>query len=509
MRVTDWLPGLTVSMALLAGCPADPYTPDDDSAAGDDDTSGDDDDSTAADDDSSDDDDTTAVDSDGDGVPDDEDDFPDDPAEWLDTDGDGTGNNADTDDDNDGIADPLETYYGADCRISDPLDPDTDDDGIGDLNDPYPRDPFAEFVLVRNDLGSIEYALSNRDGTFQPWVPIGDPLGVNYTTFDIADFDSNGIMDFIAHTAADEVTGLMQVWFFYRFDSPTNFAQIYLGEVDWALHGIVADVNGDDLFDIVTMEYSRPGNFDWAKFVTFLNNGDIHNAACVQSDDPFAGCAFTRIEANDITPWIAGQWVANYAYQAVDVTDDGVKDIVMGHYAYGGNAPMPVYYLAGNGDGTFQDPVSIFTHNQNYSQSPANSILFGDFTGDGLGDVVMGLDDDGDAGQAWIYPGTGPGQFSGSYLEAFDINPGCESGCADDPGATGSARVFDFDFDGDLDVMVGVYTGGVWGAPTQINLFLGHNDGTFAAPLAVGPVLQSTYAHSFAVPQRLCPWYEP
>ena len=57
--------------------------------------------------------------------------------------------------------------------------------------------------------------------------------------------------------------------------------------------------------------------------------------------------------------------------------------------------------------------------------------------------------------------------------------------------------------------MVGTYTGGVWGPPTQINLFLGNNDGTFAPPLAVGPVLQNSYAHSFAVPQRLCPWYEP
>jgi len=503
----------SAALALLlsaAGCPTDPYGPpaaDDDT--GDDDATGDDD--TTGDDDSTGDDDTTAeVDSDGDGVPDADDAFPEDPTEWEDTDGDGTGNNADNDDDNDGILDPQETYYGDDCRISDPLDPDTDDDGIGDFTDPYPRDPFAEFVLVRNDQGSIEYALSNRDGTFQPWVQIGDDLGgIQYTTFDIADFDSNGIMDFIAHTEADEVTGLKQVWFFYRFDSPTNFAQIYLGEVDWGMHGVVADVNGDDLFDIVTMEYYRPGNFEWAKFVTFLNNGDIHNATCAHSDDPFAGCAFTRIEANNITDLIFNQWVVNYAYQAVDVTDDGIKDIIMGHYAYGGNAPMPVYYLAGNGDGTFQDPVSIFTHNQNYNQSPANSMLFGDFTGDGQGDVCMGLDDDGDAGQAWIYPGTGPGTFSDAYQEAFDINTGCESGCSDDPGATGSARIFDFDFDGDLDVMVGTYTGGVWGPPTQINLFLGNNDGTFAPPLAVGPVLQNSYAHSFAVPQRLCPWYEP
>lgn len=46
-----------------------------------------------------------AQDSDGDGVFDYLDDFPNDPNEWLDTDGDLIGNNADTDDDNDGVAD--------------------------------------------------------------------------------------------------------------------------------------------------------------------------------------------------------------------------------------------------------------------------------------------------------------------------------------------------------------------------------------------------------------------
>lgn len=44
-----------------------------------------------------------AIDSDGDGYDDDIDIFPNDPTEWYDTDRDGIGNNADTDDDGDGI----------------------------------------------------------------------------------------------------------------------------------------------------------------------------------------------------------------------------------------------------------------------------------------------------------------------------------------------------------------------------------------------------------------------
>ena len=49
-------------------------------------------------------------DRDGDGVPDDQDAFPDDPNEWLDTDEDGIGNNADPDDDNDGVLDIDDEY---------------------------------------------------------------------------------------------------------------------------------------------------------------------------------------------------------------------------------------------------------------------------------------------------------------------------------------------------------------------------------------------------------------
>ena len=34
-------------------------------------------------------------------------------------------------------------------------------------------------------------------------------------------------------------------------------------------------------------------------------------------------------------------------------------------------------------------------------------MLFADFDNDTIGDVVVGFDDDGDAGAAWLYPGEG------------------------------------------------------------------------------------------------------
>ena len=73
-------------------------------------------------------------DRDGDGVPNHRDAFPDDRNEWLDTDHDGIGNNADTDDDGDGIPDRVEKANG--------LNPLKASDASGDLD----RDGFSNFI---------------------------------------------------------------------------------------------------------------------------------------------------------------------------------------------------------------------------------------------------------------------------------------------------------------------------------------------------------------------------
>ncbi len=84
------------------------------------------------------------IDSDNDGVVDADDDLPTNPSETVDTDGDGFGNNADSDDDNDGLSDASEVgidgvyHLGID---TDPLDPDTDDDSCNDSVDTKPLNP--------------------------------------------------------------------------------------------------------------------------------------------------------------------------------------------------------------------------------------------------------------------------------------------------------------------------------------------------------------------------------
>ena len=99
----------------------------------------------------------TQPDTDGDGIVDVADALPDDPSEWVDFDGDGIGDGADTDIDGDGVADTEDPF---------PLDPaeweDTDQDGIGDNADEDIVDlsPFRDAVLR----AAVERALGKEPG---------------------------------------------------------------------------------------------------------------------------------------------------------------------------------------------------------------------------------------------------------------------------------------------------------------------------------------------------------
>ena len=104
------------------------------------------------------------LDDDGDGVVNAIDAFPNDPTEQLDTDGDGLGNNVDSDDDNDGLADEIELFSAFELLLSipgdsrnvfvnpddprnyltNPLNPDTDGDGCIDSIDTNPTNPSAD-----------------------------------------------------------------------------------------------------------------------------------------------------------------------------------------------------------------------------------------------------------------------------------------------------------------------------------------------------------------------------
>jgi hypothetical protein len=444
--------------------------------------------------------------------------------DFNDPDGDGIINSEDDDDDNDGLTDIEETEFGTDCSTSSPVSRDTDMDGILDPVDAYPYDPWPEFMVREAEQGRIELFLSNRDGSFETAVLIGSPVYGNpdgagddevlrFTDFAIGDFDHDGKIDFLAKTSVSNPDEEYQVWFFTRDIKKDEFAQRLIGYTQREGWAIVMDANGDSFFDIATFEVDRPNYVTGAKLHVYINNRNPE-AECFAQEGTDHGCFFQKLPALSIDDVVSQQWSFRFAKQAVNLNPeaDDYLDISVGTYASGGASPTKTYSLFGNGDGTFQEPVLRFTHAG--SLGPANSMLFADFNNDDIGDVITGFDDDGQhEGSGWFYAGQPGGTLSSEPIEAIDLNPTDANemsegnvGAIETLGRTGSARTFDFDFDGNYDLIVG-YNHENYNTAGQTRLFFGMGDGTFDPDyVIIGE--NSEFIHRFNVPQKLCPTYE-
>jgi hypothetical protein len=374
-------------------------------------------------------------------------------------------------------------------------------------------------------VGTIDVSLSTRDGLFEESEQIGEVYGgtkntdYRYVSFQISDFNHDGATDFIAlgmDTAAVSTTTTYDVWWFYRTDSKFEFSQRLLGTWNDNMLDVIGDVDSDEWVDLVALEVTKSssGYVATAELHTFINQDLMETADCFSTDDPTNpdGCAFVDQTGTSLNTWAGGVWGLGVSRDMVDVDGDGNRDIAAFNYATGGNDSAHVTLARGNGDGTFIEPTtSIFEHNSgSCGSSPSNVILFGDFDGDEVGDMILGLDDDGDAGSAWFYPGQiSAGTYStdfGSCFESFDISPSYESG-SEHAGYSSSARVFDVDFDGILDVMLGYNYTAAWSPPNKTVLLWGVGDGHFddASPVEVREYPDTTYGSTFAVPQRICP----
>ena len=161
------------------------------------------------------------TDDDGDGIVDDDDAFPLDATESIDTDGDGIGNNADEDDDGDGVndiqlvvdlglvgsgqvtltfdafpLDPQEQYDTDNDGVGNNADNDDDNDGIEDTLDAFPLNPNENLDTDGDGIGDTTDLDDDGDG-YPDSVEIqggSDPLDALSQP---SDQDQDGLADFV------------------------------------------------------------------------------------------------------------------------------------------------------------------------------------------------------------------------------------------------------------------------------------------------------------------------
>jgi hypothetical protein len=289
--------------------------------------------------------------------------------------------------------------------------------------------------------------------------------GISYATV-AGDFNADGLLDLIVQRFED----------FGQFDDIE--IDMYLGDCDGGLEQVdspsglfvegavdihtAADVDGDGLVDVVGWDYVTGEGIVWLN----VGDGDFREA---NADFDLRWWGPFNTDRREFV-----------AYPLVDHDGDGLVDLLECTNIAGQQTRCR--FSLGNGDGSFE-PASEFVLDR-----LLNGAALADFDGDGNLDILGGLDDDGDAGQTWLWTQDDNDQltFQG---EAFDVNPGDED-ARDAPGY-GWMYPLDVDYDGDMDVIT-VTMAPFFEGPLDLHLVINDGDARFGTPERFGTSYHSS-----------------
>jgi hypothetical protein len=216
-------------------------------------------------------------------------------------------------------------------------------------------------LAVADAIGAVSVLRGNGDGTFQrPAIVFGSASEDGFYAMTVGDFLGNGKQD-IAVAITNIYTSENSVLVFLGKGDGT-FQQTPLtltiaGGFDTTVQSLAArDLNGDGKADLIVT--STRFSQHTGVVSVFLSNGD----GTFQAPKTF-------------TVGTAGGDLA-----VADLRGNGKLDLITTTPAAGGQSAVEV--LLGNGDGTFHDPVTVFT-------GPGGHLAVGDFLGKGRQDILV------------------------------------------------------------------------------------------------------------------------
>ena len=259
--------------------------------------------------------------------------------------------------------------------------------------------------------------LNNGDGTFArpTYLNAGIPRSVA-----AADFFHTGVVDLAVagENGSNAIVRIFQGVGDGTFVRPPQHYPLAGG----GQYMVAADVNGDGWADLVVTGSSRVAVLINNRDGTFAppvyyNAGGNHPSALAVADfnnDGVPDIAVARGAQSEVTILLGSKTApGTFGPPLFYPTGGNPLDLTVGDFNHDGNLDLAVVnsqfkgntvaVLLGNGDGSFRPP-QLYTTPANFS----DAIVAGDFSGNGIQDLVVGSFD----GALKLFPGNGDGTFA-------------------------------------------------------------------------------------------------